>query len=396
MNIERDIKRISSLIIKDFNGHITEDESVDLQTWRNDESQNLLLFEKLNNNKIGKDEYQRYKFANESDDWSKIINMAKGKKEHRSAWRYAILYAAAAITLAIGCWWLYTSNCKVTVPASQLVAPINTSDFNSYKAILQLPEGKNIGLTTLNHNPRNQKLLQDYGIVRSDSMLSYNNPQSVATIEWHSLFVPRAGHYAITLPDSTQVWLNAETSLKFPTQFDNNERRVILSGGEAYFKVAKDINKPFYVEVEGMTVQVTGTEFNINAYPEAKEIATTLVNGGININSKNKTVSVKPSEQAVFVKSSNQISKSVVDVGLYTSWKNGVYEFSNTDLGALANVMKRWYDVEFVFLSEELKNIRFSGAIVRNKPLSFILDMIKETRMIDYSISGNTIYIRNK
>lgn len=386
MNREKEIKRVSSLITNKIIGNISADEDITNSDWCNE----------LYHTKITSEEYNRYKFASESDDWNSIVLKAKQKETTTPFLRYAIIYAAAAIVVAICSWWLITSTREVAIPTTPLGASIDVTDFITHKATLQLPQGKSIDLSRLNSQSAKNKLLDHYGIEYEDSILSYKNTDVTKIAEWHTLVVPRGGEYAITLPDSTQVWLNAETSLKFPTLFTGDKRKVTLISGEAYFKVAKDTQKPFFVEIGGITVQVTGTEFNISAYPESTTVATTLVNGGINLISAKQTIIVKPSEQALFEKSNGKISKHIVDVNQYTSWRSGVYEFNDTNLKKLTNVMERWYDVEFVFLNEKLKDIHFSGAIVRNKPLSFILDMIKETRMIDYSISGNTIYIRNK
>ena len=183
--------------------------------------------------------------------------------------------------------------------------------------------------------------------------------------------------------------------MRYPNHFVGDERRVQVEG-EAYFQVAKDASKPFIVEAAEMDVRVTGTEFNVMAYQDKDRVETTLVKGSIEVDVEGKVVKMLPDMQAVFSKTDKQLITRTVRTELYTSWKEGVFEFRDLPLREIAEQLGRWYDVEFEFRDELVAEIRFTGAVKRMKPITFILDVIKETKAINYRIDGKTVIVEKK
>ena len=210
-------------------------------------------------------------------------------------------------------------------------------------------------------------------------------------VPMQSIYVPTGQRVNITLSDGTNVWLNARTKIVYPAVFDKSVRQVAVDG-EAYFDVAKDKKRPFIVETSRMNVKVLGTRFNVNDYDDNEEVSTTLVNGSVEIVSGGQQAfRLVPGEQAYGKE--NELEKREVNVRLYTSWIDGKFLFNNTELEEIAKQISRWYDVEIFFSNESVKKVRFTGAIVKFKPLDDLVRMIESTSQVRFSVKGKTIVI---
>ena len=193
------------------------------------------------------------------------------------------------------------------------------------------------------------------------------------------------------LPDSSRVMLSGDSRLTYNAQFGKTNRELSLRG-EAFFQVKRDTSKPFIVETSRMNVKVLGTRFNVNDYDDNEEVSTTLVNGSVEIVSGDQQVfRLVPGEQAYGKE--NKLEKREVNVRLYTSWIDGKFLFNNTELEEIAQQISRWYDVEIFFSSENVKKVRFTGAIVKFKPLDDLVRMIESTSQVRFSVKGKTIVI---
>jgi ferric-dicitrate binding protein FerR (iron transport regulator) len=196
----------------------------------------------------------------------------------------------------------------------------------------------------------------------------------------------------IFLTDGTHVWLNSDSKLKFPSSFDSENREVELSG-EAYFEVTANENEPFLVKTKNHTVKVTGTKFNICEYPEHNIIETTLEEGRVKIISGNVLKDLFPGQQSSFNTETAKVRISETDFEVYTSWKNGRYEFSNQPLHKIFQIMERWWDVNIEYPEEELKNERISGVLRRYKPLEDHFNVINQLIPIKYDITNDLVKI---
>lgn len=190
----------------------------------------------------------------------------------------------------------------------------------------------------------------------------------------------------LILADGTHIWLNAETKITYPTQFNKKTRQVKIEG-EAFFKVEKDPQRPFIVETKGIQVKVLGTQFNVSAYPEEKYIETTLISGAVELlNSKGKYISaLVPGQMACFDSTNRHVSIKEVDTTYFSSWKEGRITFYNERLEDIARKLARWYNVEIVFSNEDIKDFRFSGVFLKDKPLEQILEIMKHAAEIDFT-----------
>ena len=262
------------------------------------------------------------------------------------------------------------------------------------RAILKLYNGKTVVLdstmkSSLIAHEANVRIEMD-----SNHLLRYSSHDSIGMANVNKnneLIIPKGGEYQVMLADGTKVWLNSASRLIYPQSFMGKERRVVLSG-EAFFDVTHDAERPFVVETSRMNVKVLGTRFNVNDYDDNEEVSTTLVNGSVEIISGDQQAfRLVPGEQAYGKE--NELEKREVNVRLYTSWIDGKFLFNNTELEEIAKQISRWYDVEIFFSSESVKKVRFTGAIVKFKPLEDLVRMIESTSQVRFSVKGRTIVI---
>lgn len=191
----------------------------------------------------------------------------------------------------------------------------------------------------------------------------------------------------IMLADGSRVLLNSGTSITYPALFFPGERMVNLSG-EAFFEVSSDTENPFIVKAGKIEVKATGTAFNVDAYSDGNEINVTLVEGVVKVNCAEEGYinTLLPGENLRADLTNGDYCKSTVDTYFYTSWQQGIITFSNRQLGEIAKDLERWYNVEIIFAREATRTIRYSGAILKNKPIDQVLEILKLTSHFNYVI----------
>ncbi|WP_433778862.1 FecR family protein [Flavobacterium anhuiense] len=229
--------------------------------------------------------------------------------------------------------------------------------------------------------------------------LIYNSNGKSAAIANNLLTIPRGGQFFVQLADSTKVWLNSESQLKYPVAFvDGQTRQVELVYGEAYFEVSpstKHKGSRFKVKTQEQNVEVIGTEFNIKAYRDEPAIYTTLVQGVVAVSNAAKKQILTPSQQSKITEYNGNISVSEVDVYNEISWRKGLFVFKGMPLKDIARVLSRWYDVDIVFADPTLGNVKFNGVLNKNQKLEDILTTIKNINFINaYEKKDNKIIIK--
>jgi transmembrane sensor len=197
-------------------------------------------------------------------------------------------------------------------------------------------------------------------------------------IAFNTINTPVGGQYQVILPDGTKVWLNAASSLKYPTLFTGNQRMVELTG-EAYFEVAKNAAMPFYVKANNMQVKVLGTHFNIMAYDNEPAIKTTLLEGSVQLSSGAINNKLKPGQQGVLNKY-GQITVSEVNAEHAIAWKNGYFEFNRSGIHEIMNQLARWYDIEIAYQGN-IPDDEFVGKIERSAKLSQVLNILRLSKI---------------
>lgn len=209
---------------------------------------------------------------------------------------------------------------------------------------------------------------------------------------FHTLQTPRTGAYNIVLADGTKVWLNAYSSLKFPSRFDDKERVVELLG-EAYFEVAPNKKQPFKVRSQEQTIEVLGTHFNISAY-ESESTVTTLLEGAVKVNriANNSSVLLKPGQQSTIKENTKQIQLAHINTEHAVAWKNGYFNFDNETLASILSKIERWYDVEFTY--EKTPSAKtYIGAVSRSRNLSAVLRALEAAADVKFKRTGRKIVV---
>jgi transmembrane sensor len=209
---------------------------------------------------------------------------------------------------------------------------------------------------------------------------------------FNTLVTPKGGQYKIVLADGTKVWLNASSSLTFPTAFQGKDRRVTVTG-EAYFEVARRPNQPFFVAVSGSTIEVLGTHFNVNAYADEALMATTLLEGAVKVTGVHGgQATLKPGEQAELSETATTVHVMEVDTAAIIAWKNEQFSFNDSDLKEVMKQLSRWYDIDVTYEGTVSAKL-LRGNVSRNYPISEVLKMLAFTAGIRYTIEGNKVLI---
>lgn len=291
-------------------------------------------------------------------------------------------FAAAAAIVLVALGGLFYLRQQPKSVARQTVAKPTDFAPGGERAMLTLADGSTILLDSA--SPGHIAYQGSATITKNgDGELAYQVSKKDKTIAgMNTITTPAGGQYSITLPDGSQVWLNAKSSITFPTAFFGQERHVKVQG-EVYFEIKKDKGRPFVVDVDGrQQVIVTGTNFNVSAYADEPEIRTTLLEGAVRVaagKTDNGELRLLPGEQATFKSGSpadGHFRKATVDVSEAIAWKNGLFQFRETTLATIMRDIGRWYNVEVTY-PEGIPQKRFSGKLHRNSKASEILEILK-------------------
>ena len=323
-----------------------------------------------------------------------ITNEPVLKINHNKNW-WRIITAAACIMafMTITYFLLQSSEKKIvakkTVPQMQSTKDIQPG---GQKALLTLADGSQIILDSVSPG-----LLAKQGnaqvIKLSNGEISYiTNDSAQVGLLYNTMSTPVGGIYQLILPDGTKVWLNSASSIRYPTEFASNERRVQITG-EAYFEVVKNANKPFVVKVNDLAeIKVWGTHFNVNAYKDEAEIRATLLEGAVEVSQGSNSTKLTPGQQAQIGKSGFIKRVDNADLDEAVAWKNGNFLFNSTALPVILRQVARWYDLEIVY-EGKIPADKFSGQISRAVSLSSLLKWMQWSD-VHFTLEGKKLIIK--
>lgn len=402
-------KRIASLITKQYRGELTVEESIELEQWANESAANRELLQQLTNDESMRQELIAYYEAEESKEavWKKI-DAATGETtpiipltvQRSGKYKYlAAAVAVGAVLTTVAYFWSQNKSASTTaIPVAKTA--VNDVLPGGNKATLKLSDGKIIVLD----NAKNGLLAQQGAvqIEKQEGALMYDQTSAKEAPAFNTLATPAGGQFQLKLPDGTRVWLNASSSITYPTAFTGNERRVMISG-EGYFEVAKDASKPFKVSIQKSNdkqpaeVEVLGTHFNINAYDDEALVKTSLLEGKVKIvseyfNGKQSAI-LKPGQQAQIEVEGKLKVKENASMEEVIAWKNGDFLFQSADIGTLMRQVARWYDIEVRYPNGMPKD-KFSGKIGRNVNLSQLLEILKYSE-VKFELKERTLIVHN-
>ena len=370
-------------------GDITEEERQELEDWCEEAPRNRKLFEQICQEDLFSKERYVYEKINDTKAFS-VFEKRVRKVSSRSIgnwWKYAAVLLFPI--LVVGSWKLMHETEQVSIVASS-VAPIQPG---CSQAVLVLDDGRKVFLKEEEEGVISED--KEITVTGEKDRLVYTSSEgkNVDEIRFNELEVPRGGEYKVRLADGTLVYLNSATRMKYPVKFDEKERKVYLSG-EAYFEVAKDPERPFFVEMEGVEVRVYGTSFNVNTHQEGN-IQTVLVKGsiGVKVLSSGMESVIRPGQMAEFKQGNTKVDVKDVNVAVYTDWKDGIFRFENQRLEDILAVLSNWYDMNVFYQTVSVKELHFSGYMELYKDVSVILEAITLSTGVTFSIQGKTIIV---
>lgn len=384
---------IARLIAAYLSGEITQDESIRLDAWRNEDKSHEQLFQKVcSEENLVRHEARRADYDVNAG-WKgveKRIKRMSFRKRYMKVLQYAATIILPGMILVFAL--LNVPEAQMTdnalLLAEQQILP------GSAKAILTLDNGETVYLDT--EVSEEQARLAEKQIQVDSTTLSYRSAQMLAaqtTPIYNKVEIPQGGEYALVLNDGTKVHLNSMSSLRFPVTFGADKREVELVG-EAYFEVSKT-GHPFIVHTQGVQVEVLGTTFNVSAYPD-EEYQATLVSGSVRVDAgQGNSLVLKPSQQASLAPGSSDLQVRTVDTAFYTSWVRGKINFKDQRLEDIMKTLSRWYDIEVKYADASLKNKRFGCNVNRYESITPFLELLEATENIHFKINSKTITFYN-
>ncbi|WP_431292917.1 FecR family protein [Pedobacter sp. P26] len=317
-----------------------------------------------------------------------ITSAVRSKGKLRKLW-FSI--AAAAVLLIIGISFIYHSDQQRPQNLVNMIR--NDIPPGRNTATLTLDNGKKIVLSTANDG----KLANEAGIVISktaDGQVVYTvkDDKLAAGTHIHTLSTAVGETYRLRLPDQSEVWLNASSSIRFPASFASAKLREVELTGEAYFEIAKDKTHPFIVKTNLQEVQVLGTHFNINSYADHHTTVTTLLEGSVHVsNHLEQGKIIKPGEQSI-VQDGRDIIVEPADIKNVMAWKNGYFRFRNEPIEDVMAKIIRWYDIDVVYTGK-VSGEKFNGNISRRKNISEVLNMLSYSNDVKFKVEGRRVTV---
>ena len=392
----KDQFHVSKLITRSLRGTIDTKEQTELDNWIAASADNRKFMESFSEEQLTAD-LQVFRSVNEDAIWAKIqqrLESAKApkKKEFKVLQRIHYKVAAAAtIALVFGIWF-YTSHYP---EGSATTKNFLTNDIAPGKtgATLTLSNGKTIVLG----GEKDGKLAEEAGISISktkDGQLEYTISGTAGSTEgkMNTLSTAVGQTYILNLPDHSRVYLNAASSLTYPSSFSGSKIRHVELSGEGYFEIAEDKAHPFVVVSLGQQVEVLGTHFNINAYQNEPALKTTLMEGSVRVSntSGKQFLVLKPGQQSILTVDGIQVTK--VDTDLAIAWKNNEFMFENESIENIMRMVERWYNVEVIYIGARPTE-RFVGVVSRFDNVSKVLQLLESTGGVNFKIEGRKIYV---
>ncbi|PRD54256.1 FecR family protein [Sphingobacterium gobiense] len=371
---------IADIIAKRFkNEPLDSHEQHLLDTWVKVHPKNKVLLDELMA-KGGDMQLAWLEALNEDAAWHRVEQKQRKKQNNRFVWRVA---ATIALVCSLSlCLWFFKTD---TSNERQVNTPALDVDVDDVQPA-------NLGAKIILANGKEVKVDDTLNIVSGSSImedaLGFSNETAGRELIFHRLIVPAANFFKITLSDGTAVWVNAASELRFPEDFGADERRVYLKG-EAYFEVAKDTEKPFFVEAEEVNIRVLGTHFNVSAY--GKNVKTSLAEGSVEVINDKQSVIIAPGQSAEW--SNGDLRVRTTNLKRDLAWKNNVFYFKNDHIVNIANQLKRWYNVNVSVSQDVPLHHTYSGEIGRNVNLSEVLTMLEFVSDLKFTLNTNKLLI---
>lgn len=372
---------------------LSDQEQQELEDWCAEREENRLFFKRVREDDLLSKELAVYRRIDEAKAKRRfrrrvgLIPREGGKSRVMKMLPYAAVVVVGILVVLV---WQQRRPEQITVPlvpSSQSIQP------GRPQATLVLSEGQKVIL----HEEGNTPIAVEPGMVatRENGRLIYtpSGVKDTTVLKFNELIIPRGGEYQLMLADGSHVQMNSASSLKYPVVFNQQERRVYLTG-EAFFEVTKDSVHPFIVNVGDMEIKVYGTSFNINTLKK-NGIQMVLVEGsvGIKLLRSGEECMIKPGQLAEFNKEEGKIEVREVNTSLYTDWKEGIFRFENERLEDILETLSNWYNVDVFYQTSAVKELHFSGFMERYEQIDSILNAITISTGVHFVIREHTIMV---
>jgi len=399
MEINQEAFRLADLLVRYLQNELSLQEEQELQLWLAEDEFHQQLFLSLYDEPAVEQDLQFLSGIAVSKAWAKVQGQVAEKAEepNRRWLPTTFWHNVAASLLLVSFLGITFSRWMPPKEEAGIIYNNKPSQFklippSKAKPLLTLEDGTVIPLE--NTLPGTVQDYQGLKILEKNGQLIYlvtGEKANASHINLHTISTPKGVQHQVVLPDGSRVWLNAASSLRFPTAFTGSARQVKLTG-EGYFEVAKNKQMPFKVEANGTTIEVLGTHFNLKAYPEEKATTTTLIEGSVKVSQANVSKLLRPGQQAKWQEAQKDLKVMPVELDEVLAWKNGLFQFNETPIPEVLRQVARWYDVEYQYQGSQ-PNIHFTGQISRQNNLNEVLNMLELTGGIHFKIKNKVIEI---
>lgn len=379
---------LAKLIAKYLQKTLSVEEETALSNWAKEDEHVAALLQQYKESEILAEDIAVIESIHKESDWDQVMRkFAAVTTERKSiSWlRQKWLRVAAILLLFCGvAWWQIKTNQSERIVPDHRFGYHNDVLPASKKATLTFSNGKMVMLRSDSLHFQNDKTWLGDKVI---SPTEYEN-QKIA-LSLNQIHVPKGGTFQMTLPDGTDVWLNAETTLAFPQKFKETERTVRLIAGEAYFEVAPKKQSPFFVELGNMRVEALGTAFNINVQSD-KRIKAILTAGRISVQNGQEQKTIEPGYAVCLMEGKLVVQQADVEEAL--SWKEGYFYFKGKNLNEILEEVARWYDVDVEYQSDITKK-RYEGGIKRDVTLGNVCKMLSDLSGHQFVIDGRKLIV---
>ena len=382
--------KISRLIAKKLMGVILPEDEEKLNAWLEEDARNKDLYRRILEveNFSTRDMYA--KRLDVEHTWDALKEQLAGQRKRRSLFSSWQIGVAASVILLVGIGLYWGFNKKPKVKQVEVAAHV---EMGGAKAILVTSRGDEIVL----QDSSVQLITLGGGMVAKNDgvQVSYKENEGAGkedVLEYNTIRVPRGGGNKLFLSDNTEVFLNSDSEIRFPVKFGKGKRDVFLRG-EAFFVVTKDASRPFVVNAnDKMSVEVLGTQFNLQAYPDDAFVETTLNEGAVRVFNGKQGVRLRTDEQAVYDEGKFTVRK--VDASSYSAWKEGRFMLLNHSLENIMTRLARWYNIDIFWENPEVKEYHFSGELARYEDFTEILRMLELATRVHFEVKDRTVFVR--
>lgn len=383
------IFRISKLIAGYLSDKETEKRSEEIEDWLRESEKNRALFERICAQETVCEKIRCYEAEDVNKAFERFLQRRKRLTLRRKIYWWS---ACAVVILLLGVvgwqglkWQKVPANMEVVKQENHESIPI------SGRPVLTLASGKRFVIPekTLSF----ESLETGQRVISGGDVLVQHIDSTVDhELMYNVMEIPPMCDFNFTLSDGTKVWMNASSTLRYPVKFSEKTRTVYVEG-EVYFEVAKDANRPFYVEVDKMEIAVLGTHFNVRAYPEEKQIKVTLAEGKVSACINDKKYFLDPNDQLCMGEKFGGVNIRQVDVGEELAWRRGFYIFKKSRLEEVASTLQCWYNVRIVMTSKVSATTTYTGVVNKEEPIEVFMRRLEEVSNVKCVRQDNTVMI---